>query len=188
MLRTSIGSGVAVLAVALAILLWPGAAPNSQEQMEVTVLNFPELQKVNGRVEIEGPIKAAELAARRDITVAPVAVKDTNQWVEAGVLEADGYTHAVLSVAGTVQGTVTNAGFVGLILVPDQEVPVRALREKGQLLFPIELQTSAGRAGQPYFGSLPTRYPLAFPRYRVFFYNTTDKTVSLDLFAYLTNG
>jgi hypothetical protein len=28
---------------------------------------------------------------------------------------------------------------------------------------------------------------VAFPRYRVFLYNTTDKTVTVNLYAYLTN-
>ncbi len=39
----------------------------------------------------------------------------------------------------------------------------------------------------PYFASGQPRYTVAFPRYRVLMYNTTDKTVSASLFAYMTN-
>ena len=33
----------------------------------------------------------------------------------------------------------------------------------------------------------PQRYSIAFSRYKILLYNTTDKTVSANLFAYLTN-
>jgi hypothetical protein len=37
------------------------------------------------------------------------------------------------------------------------------------------------------FSSNPIRHIIGFPRYRVRLYNTSDKTVSVNLFAYLTN-
>ncbi len=38
-----------------------------------------------------------------------------------------------------------------------------------------------------YFASEPQRFTVGFPRYRVLVYNTTDKTASVSLHAYLTN-
>ena len=42
-------------------------------------------------------------------------------------------------------------------------------------------------AASPYFASTANRVLIGFPRYRTYFYNTSDKTVTVNLYAYLTN-
>ena len=39
----------------------------------------------------------------------------------------------------------------------------------------------------PYFASSQPRFTVAFQAYQVYLYNTTDKTVTVDLYAYLTD-
>jgi hypothetical protein len=56
------------------------------------------------------------------------------------------------------------------------------------VLVPLRV-TAQTEAGPPApFGSEAVRQTLAFPTYQVLLYNTTDKTVSVTLYAYLTSG
>jgi hypothetical protein len=74
---------------------------------------------------------------------------------------------------------------VGAILVPEEEPIQKVLEERGQVQFPLEVKATPPLRAL-YFTSTPTRATVAFPRYRVLLYNATDKTVKVNLFAYLT--
>jgi hypothetical protein len=179
---------VAAIVVGLVVLiLTPVGEVVSREFQEVLVMNFPETQTVRGKVSVEGLIRSAELAAVEDTTVPPVKPADTNRLVDAGTLDTDGKTYAVLSLAGHVKGQVGKAGTIGALLIPEVETTSRAFNEKGQVLFPLGVEAAAEPGSTGFFGSEPSRRMLAFPRYRVFLYNTTDQAVSVDLYAYLTN-
>ena len=41
--------------------------------------------------------------------------------------------------------------------------------------------------GTPYFASDQPKYVIAFQAYKVLLFNSTDKTVTVSLYAYLTN-
>jgi hypothetical protein len=161
-----------------------GAAA-TREILDVQVINFPDPQRVRGAVSIEGTVRHAELVRIPDVIVPPVKPTDTTRLITAGTLVADGFTQAVLSVNGITKGDVLKAGSVGAILVPEEEIVVRTFLEAGQIQFPLEATASVG-PGSPYFASTPERRIVAFPRYRVLLYNTTDKTVTANVFAYLT--
>jgi len=176
-----------IAALVVVLILTPVGEVVSRELQEVLVMNFPETQRVIGSVSVEGLIRSAELAAVEDITVPPVKPADTNRLVEAGTLDTDGKTYAVLSLAGHVKGQVGKAGTIGALLIPEVDTTSRAFNEKGQVLFPLEVEAAAEPGSTGFFGSEPSRRMLAFPRYRVFLYNTTDQAVSVDLYAYLTN-
>jgi hypothetical protein len=64
---------------------------------------------------------------------------------------------------------------------------VRAFEEKGLMHFATEVNAAGVSGASSWFASSSTRYPIAFPRYRTYFYNTSDKTVMVNLYAYLTN-
>jgi hypothetical protein len=53
--------------------------------------------------------------------------------------------------------------------------------------FSTEINAPGVSGAAPYFASNNSRAPIAFPRYRTYFYNTSDKTVTVNLYAYLTN-
>jgi hypothetical protein len=64
---------------------------------------------------------------------------------------------------------------------------VHAFEEKGVMQFATEINAPGVSGAAPYFASQSTRAQVAFPRYRSYFYNTSDKTVTVNLYAYLTN-
>jgi hypothetical protein len=180
---------VVVSVAAFAVLvLTPVGTAISREMEEVLVMNFPDPQRVEGTVSVEGPIRSGELVSFPDITVSPVRPEDTTRLIHAGVLDADGFQHVVLSLVGQTRGEALKTGSVGVILLPDQPPIRRAFYEDGNVLVPLRLNTQTEAGPPSFFGSEPLRQTLAFPRYQVFLYNTTDKTVSVTFYAYLTSG
>ena len=168
------------------LLLLPGAAPGSEEPQRVVVTNFPDPQRVAGAVSVEGVVHQAALASLRDIEVPPVDPGDPRRLVAGGIVSTDGFGAVVLSLAGQTKGVIRRQGQVGAILIPDEEAIARVLEERGQLLFPMDVKADVPLSAA-YFSSGQPRHTVAFPRYRVMLYNTTDRTVSVDLYAYLTN-
>ena len=188
MSRTSLFVVLSV-AAAVAALVCLGAAGSGQgdeEARKVLVTNFPETQTVSGKVSVDGPVHTAALKSISSSDVWPVGPNETSRLIAAGTIETDGFASAVLSLTGQVRGDSMRAGEVGAFLVPDEPLVQRALEEKGLMLFPLEVKASCA-AGSLYFTSGQPRLTLGFTRYRVLLYNTTDKTVSVQLFAYLTD-
>ena len=179
---------VVAASAAIALLaLSPAGRAVADGVQSVYVTNFPGTWTVEGTVSLKGPIRSAQFVGRRDVTVPPVSAKDTQRWVEAGTLEPDGFTHMVVSMTGQIKGEVVRTGMVSAVLIPDEESIVRAFEEKGQLQFAYEVAAKDVSAASPYFASDQPRFQLGFPRYRVYFYNTMDKAVTVNLYAYLTN-
>ncbi|RMF75189.1 MAG: hypothetical protein D6738_04360 [Acidobacteria bacterium] len=140
---------------------------------------------MTGRVGIEGPVRLGRAVALGETLVSPVPRESTTDLIEGGVLDASGFTSVTLSLVAEVKGDLGRPGEVGALLVPDVEVVQRAYRETGDVLFPLEV-SAALRPKTLYSASNQPIYTLAFPRYRVYFYNTTRKSVSVTLFAYLS--
>jgi hypothetical protein len=187
-------TAVAVLcvtsALSLAVLLPTGTAVSQQVHQgveQVLVTNFPDPQKVEGEVTIRGPIRQAAQAVLKDVVVPPVNPKDTQRMIVAGTITADGFSQVVLSLAGQIKGEVLRPGTVGAILLPEEDAILRAFDEKGDTMFPLEVTASCVPGGSPYFASNQPWFRVGFPRYRVLLYNTTAKTVSVNLYAYLTS-
>jgi hypothetical protein len=187
MVRRSVIAVLVGGTTALFLLLAPAGDVVSQTVRQVFVTNFPDLQSIVGTVEIEGPVRQSRSVRIEDITVAPVERRETTRLVDAGVLETEGFPTVVLSLHGVVKGHVGRVGAVGVLLIPDEETIEEAFREQAVMHFFLEAAAEGVSSDTPYFASRQPRYTIAFPRYRVFLYNTTDKTVSANLFAYLTN-
>ena len=176
-----------VILPAATIALLPAGTTTSEELQRVFVTNFPAVQEVEGSISIKGPIRQAALAAIKEIIVSPVSPKDTQRLIQGGSIQTDGFTNVVLSISGQVKGEIYRAGTVGALLLPDEEPIMKAFEDKGQMQFSLEVAAAGVSGASPYFASNQPRYSLGFPRYRVFFYNTSDKTVNVNLYAYLTN-
>ena len=188
MTREGVVGWVVMLVIGIpALLLFTPASGQQDEIQAVRVTNFPALQKVAGSVSVEGPVAHATLRRLTDILVPPVDPKEVGRLIDAGVLPMDGFTSAVLSLNGQAKGRVVKSGTVGAILIPDEETVVRAFEEEGQAQFSQELTAPVVAGASRSFSSTPTRQLVAFPRYRVRLYNSSDKTVTVNLFAYLTN-
>lgn len=178
-------AGAGIVIAALVGFAAPTAEP--AEIAEVVVTNLPEIQKVAGTVSIDRPIPGTSLS-QLSALVAPVAPTETTSLVLAGTLNATGYAEVALSLRGEVQTALHREGTIGVLLIPDQEPILRAFLEVGELQFPLEAKAEARRGRQGYFASpRPERLVLGFPRYRIYFYNTTDKSAEVDLYAYLSN-
>ena len=184
MRRLAIGI-VLCLLIAAFLRLAPIRAAGEDEIRPVLVTNFPETQKVAGAVSIEGPLRQAALAHIADIEVPPVRPDDPRRLVSAGVLTTDGFAAVVLSLSGSTKGRAPKAGEVGALLVPDEEPILRVLDEQGLLQFPLEVKAPVA-LNTAIFSSSQERRVVAFPRYRILLYNTSDRTMTVDLFAYLT--
>lgn len=181
-----------ILALALlsCVLLLGQISPvegQEEETQRVIVTNFPELQQVAGTVSVEGPVRHSTLQRVKEILVPPVEPEETGRLIDGGVVTVDGFTSAVLSLNGQTKGKILRPGTVGAILIPDEESVIRAFEEEGQAQFPLKVSASVTSGATRSFASDPVRLTVGFPRYHVRLYNTTDKTVTVNLFAYLTN-
>jgi hypothetical protein len=182
-------AALALVAIAVAVLAIAAAGSTVADKLtEVFVLNFPDPQTVKGRVEIEGPIRNAELVQFPAITVSPVRPTDTTRLINAGTLVTDGWEYAVLSLVGSTRGETLHPGAVGAILIPDEDPITRAFFEDGDVLLSLQLEAQPEPGPPTFFASDASRQTIAFPRYQILLYNTTDKSVTVTLFAYLTSG
>lgn len=172
-------------------------AQSPDKAQPVYVVNQPQTVTVQGQVTLAGPIEG-EVSVRgpipqgrtivfSDVEVAPVQKTEISRLVRAGTLATEGFVNMVVSLAGMQRSTPTRAGEVGLVLIPEEELPLRALEEFGQWLFALEAKAKSTPQAAPYFASEPLRATVAFPRYRVLLYNTSDRTVSVTVYAYLTS-
>ncbi len=185
---------VAALCIAsalVALLLLPYGRAVSQEAGDairrVLVTNFPERQKIEGEVTVRGPIHQTAQVVLKDIVVPPVSPKDTQRLIQAGTIATDGFSFVVLSLDGQIKGEVVRQGSVGAILLPEEESVLRAFEEKGEVHFPLQVTSDSVTSASPYFASDQPRLLVGFPRYRVYLFNTSQKAVSANLYAYLTN-
>ena len=188
-MRRSLPAAVPVAVIA-AFLLLPGAPARGAADdpvRSVRVINLPTVQHVTGTVAIDGPIAHSSLVSFKEISVPPVEPTETGRLIDGGILQADGFTGLVLSLSGRAGGRALRSGSVGVRLIPDDDAITKAFEEDGQVLFPLELGAPLTQGAYRLTATAQERFTLGFPRYRVRLYNTTDKTVSVNLYAYLTH-
>ena len=120
------------------------------------------------------------------IQVAPVNRSDTTQLVEAGVIETDGFSELVFSLGGEFKEGIPESGTVGVVLIPDLPVFTELLRIEGEFIFPLEAKVEIRGLKSAIFVSEQQSAKVAFPRYRVYFYNETSSGAMASLFVYRT--
>ena len=169
-----------------ALLLIPVGQAVSAEIIKVVVENWPATQVVEGEIAVTNLTPLAKPVLILEIVVPPVPRHETTRLIDAGTLETEGYPGVVLSLHGEVRGETKRMGSVGVILLPDEDSIQEAFDEQGMFHFTLETEASGITAKTPYFASRQPRYSVAFSTYRVLLYNTTDKTVTANLYAYLT--
>lgn len=174
-----------LLLLPAAFFLAPSRAAGEDEIQPVRVTNFPGTQRIAGSVSIEKPVPQAALVSFHEIELPPVTPTDPRRLISAGVLTTDGFGAVVLSLSGTAKGRAPKAGEVGVLLVPDEEPIVRLMEEQGILQFPLEMKAPIS-INTAFFSSPQERRVVGFPRYRILLYNTSDRLVTADLYAYLT--
>jgi hypothetical protein len=170
----SLAGGAALLGVALGV----------QEITRTFVVNLKDPHPIEGSVQVPQPIPHSKVASLLDVVVAPAPRSEPPLWTDVGSLETDGFISAVLSFHGQFRGNPGAPGSVGLVLVPDEENVLRSFAE-GELHLALEAVAENVPDGRIYFSASRAGLAVAFPRYRVFLYNTTDRSASVNIFAYL---
>src|SRR5262245_48979885 len=186
MRRPVLVAALVVAAAALLVIAVPVRAVADAVQ-SVLITNWPKSWDVRGNVSIDGPVKLAKGVAIRDLTVPPVNPRDTGRLIQGATIETDGFTNMVISLQGQIKGEVYRQGTVGVFLLPDEDPIVKVFDEKGIMQFAQEVNAPGVSGASPYFASSQPKLPVAFSRYRTYFYNSADKTVTVNLFVYLTN-
>ncbi len=187
MSRRGVVGLLCILSAAGGALLLPAGQAVSQELRQVFVTNWPDVYAVKGEVSVRGPIPQGVQVELADIVVPPVDPKDTQRLVDAGTIDTEGFSQVVLSLAGQIRGENLKSGAVGAILIPDVDPVKRAFSERGEMHFQLKVAASSPQGTSPFFASNQPSYPIGFARYRVLLYNTTAKSVTANLYAYLTN-
>lgn len=173
---------LAVVALFAAALAFGQQISDSIQQVLVT--NFPDPFPVRGRVGIDGPVRLGRTVMLEPTLVSPVPRESTTDLIDGGVLDVHGFTSITLSLAAEVKGDLGRPGAVGAILVPETELVERAFREEGRVLFPLEVRAEL-EPKMRYAASNQPIYTLGFPRYHVYYYNSSRKSVSVELFGML---
>lgn len=185
-MRKRLTVAAAALAAFLLVLLAPWPSARSQPPEEVVVSNLPEVVPIEGKVSVVGTVGHSAFLRRLNVIVPPVGRHETSDLVKVDPAVTDGFSAVALSLQGEVRGTVLRAGAVGAVLVPDEEPILKAMREQGVLQFPLEVATTLAQ-GQDSGFSAHKHLALAFPGYRIFLYNSSDRTLDVNLFLYLTH-
>jgi hypothetical protein len=157
-----------------------------QELTRTVVVNLKDPHPVEGEVSIDSPIPHSDTASVIDVVVAPASRDQTGLWTDVGSLDTTGFTSVVLSLHGQFRGSTSGSGAVALVLVPDAENVIRALDE-GEVHLELEVTADPARPGALYFSGTSDALPVGFSGYRMFLYNTTERSASVDVYAYLTN-
>ena len=152
----------------------------------VFVVNLKDPHPIVGTVEVPAPIPHSSVQSLFDVVVAPAARSEPSLWTEAGMIETDGFTSVVLSLHGQFRGNPSGPGAVGLVLIPEEENVLRALGE-GEVHLALDAVAEPVPDGRQYFSGSRAGLAIGFPRYRVFLFNTTDRSAAVNIFAYLTH-
>ena len=118
------------------------------------------------------------------LSVSPVPRAETHRLQEGGVVETDGFAQMTFSFGGEFKDAVPSTGRIGALLVPDDPKILHLLRSEGQIVFAVEVLYKVVPGQHAIFVSEQQTQRVAFPRYRVFFYNETGSTATVSLSVY----
>jgi hypothetical protein len=159
----------------------------SADVQNVHVDNLPETLQVRGSVSIDSPVSHVQFLKKEAILVAPSRRAEPAEMTHAGTVSADGFTSIILSLQGEVKSGSPGAGTAGVLLVPDEEPILRAFREARRTQYVIECSCPMKTGDSTYFNADQVQQRLSFPRYRIYLYNTTGKTLEANLYMTLTH-
>lgn len=168
------------------IVLQPSQAQSSQT-LDVNVNNFPETQKIKGSVSVEGTMSHSKYIKMEGIVIPTSRRTELSELTFAGILEADGFTSVSVSLQGELKSASFTPGDIGVLLIPDEKRIMRAFRDASRIQFPIESVSRLTSGDSSYFHSVQAHQRIGFPRYRIYLYNTVNRTAETNLYLYLTN-
>lgn len=172
--------------------LFPAVIPQfshaqSSQPLDVHVENFPDTQQVKGSVSIEGTTSHSKYIKNEGILVPPSSRNELSELTFAGIVETDGFTSISANVQGEIKSDSFSSGTIGVLLIPDEKPLLRSFREAKRIPFPIETAVAIKGGDPTFFNAEQTQQRVTFPRYRMFLYNTINKSVETNVYLYLSN-
>jgi hypothetical protein len=160
--------------------------PETQQiRGDVQVINFPATQQIRGSVSVDGMTK---FIAKDGLIVPPSQRAELNEMVYAGTIDTDGFTSLMIALQGEMRSDVFFSGTIGVLLVPDEKPILRILRDAKRVQYPIECKALSKLSDSVYFESEQVQQRIAFSRYKMFLYNTTNKQAEANVYLYLSNA
>jgi hypothetical protein len=188
MTRTA-GRATAWVLGATCLAVLTGSAPAGGEAVQdVNVLNFPSPQRIEGAVDLRHPVALASSFLRRTATVLPARLAQVRELTDGGELRAEGFTRAIVSLAGVATSRIVAPGAVGVLLVPNDPDILASWQESGVAQLSWRLEAPVAPSEQGLFEAAPVEFRPAFPSYRIFFYDTLQASVEVRLHAYMTSS
>lgn len=160
--------------------------PETQQiKGDVHVNNFPDVQQIKGSVSVEGMTK---YFTKENMVVPTSQRAELSEMVYAGTIETDGFTSILVSLQAEMRSDVFSSGTIGVLLIPDEKAILRILRDAKRVQFPIECKIHVKSGDPVYFESEQVQQRIAFSRYKMYLYNTANKSVEANVYLYLSNS
>src|SRR5207244_3829361 len=118
------------------------------------------------RAQLIDKIKDSDaLVGVRGVQVPPIPRGDVANMVDVGTVDAEGFTHVTLNLAGELKGAVGQRGEVVAVLIPDIPPFTTAHRTLGLLPSSFEVTAPLSAYGGFYFMAKQITMEVGFPRY-----------------------
>ena len=149
----------------------------------IGVLVFAVCASAGGQtiMAVEG---SQAMVGARGIQVPPVQRTEVANMIDAGTIEADGFSHLTVNLAAELKGPAVHAGVVAAVLIPDIPPFDIAYRTLGLLPASLELTATVSPQGGLYTMAKQQTLDVGFSRYRVVLYNTSGTSATVVVFAY----
>ncbi len=180
-LTTTVMIGLLFLA-----LLSSKSAYSEAESNRVFVENFPETQRIAGQVVVDDPIPATRFEVFEKMLITLTGRREATRLIPGGVLNTRGFSKMDITIMGLVKGKNRQAAEVGAILIPDVPFAREAFNEEEVLLAGMEISTKVSGAKTFYFSTEPKSFRIAFPRYRIYYFNDGERAVQVQTYATLS--
>ena len=142
------------------------------------------LSSVVARGQI-APVEGSQaMVGAKGIQVPPVQRTEVGNMIDAGTIDAEGFTHLTVNLAAEMKGPAAHAGVVAAILIPDIAPFDLAYKTLGLLPASLEQAAAVTPQGGIYCMAKQQTLEIGFPRYRVLLYNTSGSAATVAFFAY----
>ena len=169
------------------VLSLAGIGIGTAQTNKVEVTNFPSVQEISGAISVARPIPQTALVRLGEVIVPPVGPQETTALVDGGILSVEGFPAVTLSLMGRMQSAGFADGAVGVVLIPTETTVAEVFELTGRTDFDLRIAAPVRPQDGSYFSAQAPRLPVGFSSYRVLYYNTSDHSATVHLFAYLTH-
>jgi hypothetical protein len=132
-----------------------------------------------------GPVRGSEaMVGTAGMAVPPVQRSEVSNMIDAGTIDAEGYSHLTVNLAAEMKSPAIHQGVIGAVLIPDVHPFDLAYTSLGLLPASLDLTSAVAANGGLYTMAKQATLDVGFARYRVLLYNTTGSAATVAFFAY----